>query len=91
MGFPGGSDGKESAYNVEDLGLIPRSERYPGESNGYPFQYSCLDTGGEETEEPGGLQSMESQRLGHNSETNSYIYSIDIDMIHLFISNFVLK
>ena len=49
MGFPGGSDGKESAYNVEDLGVIPGSERYPGESNGYPFQYSCLDTGGEET------------------------------------------
>ena len=62
-GFPGGSDGKESAYSVEDLGLIPGSERYPGENNGYPFQYSCLDTGGEE---PGGLQSMESQILGHN-------------------------
>ena len=37
-----GSDGKESAYNVEDLGLIPGS-RSPGEVNGYPLQYSCLE------------------------------------------------
>ena len=34
MGFPGGSDGKESAGNAEDLGLTP------GEGNGYPLQYS---------------------------------------------------
>ena len=40
--FPGGSDGKESACNAEDPGLIPRSGRSPGEENGYPFQYSCL-------------------------------------------------
>ena len=43
MGFPGGSDGKESACNVGDLGLIPESGRSPGEGNGYPFQYSCLE------------------------------------------------
>ena len=43
MGFPGGSDGKESAHNVEDLGLIPGSGRSPGEGNGYPLQYSCLE------------------------------------------------
>ena len=36
MGFPGGSDGKESACNVGDLGLIPESGRSPGEGNGYP-------------------------------------------------------
>ena len=42
-GFPGGSDGKESAYNVEGLGLIPRSGRSPTEENGYPLQYSCLE------------------------------------------------
>ena len=40
MGFPGGSDGKESAYNVVDLGLIPGLGRFPGEGKGYPFQYS---------------------------------------------------
>ena len=36
--FPGGSNGKESAYNARDLGLIPGSGRPPGERNGYPLQ-----------------------------------------------------
>ena len=43
MGFPGGSDGKESTYNAGDLGLIPGSRRSPGEENGYPLQHSCLE------------------------------------------------
>ena len=42
-GFPGGSDGKESACNVGDLGSIPGSERSPGGGNGNPLQYSCLE------------------------------------------------
>ena len=41
-GFPGGSDGKESACNMGDPGLIPGLGRSPGEGNGYPLQYSCL-------------------------------------------------
>ena len=41
-GFPGGSDGKESACNVGDLGSVPGSGRSPGEGNGNPLQYSCL-------------------------------------------------
>ena len=41
--FPGASDSKESACNVGDPGLIPSSGRYPGEGNGYPLQYSCLE------------------------------------------------
>ena len=43
--FPGGSDGKASAYNaynVGDPGSIPGSERSPEKGNGNPFQYSCL-------------------------------------------------
>ena len=40
-GFPGGSDGKASACNVGDQGLIPGSGRSPGEGNGNPLQYSC--------------------------------------------------
>jgi len=40
---PGGSDGKESAHNVGDLSSIPRLERSPGEGNGNPLQYSCLE------------------------------------------------
>ena len=43
MGFLGGSDGKESACNAGDLNLIPESGRSPGEGNGNPFQYSCLE------------------------------------------------
>ena len=36
------SDSKESSYSAGDLGLIPGSERSPGEGNGNPLQYSCL-------------------------------------------------
>ena len=43
LGFPGGSDRKESAYNAGDPGSIPGSGRSPGEGNGYPFQHSCLE------------------------------------------------
>ena len=42
MGFPGGSDGKESAHNAGDRGLIPGSGRSPREGNGNPLQYSYL-------------------------------------------------
>ena len=41
--FPGGSDGKESACNARDLGSVPGLGRSPGEGNGYPLQYSCLE------------------------------------------------
>ena len=41
--FPGGSDGKESACNAGDLGSVPGLRRSPGEGNGYPLQYSCLE------------------------------------------------
>ena len=43
VGFPGGSDGKASACNAEDPGSIPGSGRSPGEGNGNPLQYSCLE------------------------------------------------
>ena len=42
-GFPGGSEVKASACNVGDLGSIPGSGRSPGEGNGNPLQYSCLE------------------------------------------------
>ena len=42
-GFPGGSDGKESARNAGDLGSIPGSGRSPREGHSNPFQYSCLE------------------------------------------------
>ena len=43
MGFPGDSDGKKSACNAEDPGLIPGSGRSSGEGIGYTLQYSCLE------------------------------------------------
>ena len=41
--LPGGSDGKASVYNVGDPGSIPGSGRSPGEGNGNPLQYYCLE------------------------------------------------
>ena len=62
--FPGGSVGKEYAYSEGDTGSIPGLGRSPGEENGNALQCSCLEN--PRTEEPGGLQSMASQRVGHD-------------------------
>ena len=70
MGFPGGSDGKESACNGGDPDSIPGLGRSPGEAKCYPLQYSCLENS-MDREEPGGLQSMGSQRVGHDRVTNN--------------------
>ena len=43
LGSPGGSDDKEFACNSRDLGSVPESGRSPGEGNGNPLQYSCLE------------------------------------------------
>ena len=43
LGFPGGSDDKESSSKEGDRGSIPGSRRSPGEGTGYPLQYSCLE------------------------------------------------
>ena len=51
LGFPEGSDGKESASNAEDPGSIPASGRSPREGNGIPLQYSSWEIPW--TEEPG--------------------------------------
>ena len=55
-GSPGGSEGKESACSAGGRHLIIGSGRSPGEGNGSPLQYSCLDN----------LQSMGSQRVGQD-------------------------
>ena len=61
---PGGSNSKESACSAGDQGSITGSGRSPGEVNGYPLQYSCLENSW--TQEPGRLQSMGLQRVGQN-------------------------
>jgi len=57
----GGSDGKASAYNVGDLGSIPRLGRFPGKGNGNPLQYSCLENPMDRR-----LQSLGLQRVRHD-------------------------
>ena len=68
-GFPSGLDGKAYAWNARDLGSIPGSGRCPGEGNGNPLQYSCL-----ENSMDGGTwwatQSMGSQSVGHDWATS---------------------
>ena len=64
-GFPDVSDGKESAWNVGDLDTIPGLGRSTGGGHGNPLQYSCLENP-PWIEEPGRLQSMGWQRLGHD-------------------------
>ena len=68
MGFPGGSDGKESACNAGDLGLIPGLGRSLG---GRIWQLTAVFLPGESpwSEGPGELQSMGSKRVGHDSVT----------------------
>ena len=65
LGFPGGSDGKASTRNAGDPGLIPGSGRSPGERNGNPLQYSCLENP-MDGEAWCRLLSMESQRVRHD-------------------------
>ena len=59
-------DDKKKACNTGDPGSIPKSGRSPGEGNGYPFAWRILAWRIPWTEEPGGPQSMGSQRVGHN-------------------------
>ena len=62
MGFPGGSESKESACSTADPGSIPGSEISPGEENGYPLQYSSL----ENSMDRGAWQATVQERVGHN-------------------------
>ena len=86
--FSGGSDDKASVYNVRDLGLIPGLGRFPGERNGNPLQYSCL----ENSMDRGAwcrLLTMGSQRVGHDWAT-SLQYLIERVMVSALL-NVLLK
>ena len=73
--FPGSSDSKESACNARDLSSIPGSERFSGEGNGNPLQYSCLensmDRGAWKSTASGGLK--ESDTIDQRTFSLSYI------------------
>ena len=85
LGLPGGLEGKASARNAGDPGSIPESGRSPGEGNGNPLQYLAWKTPW--MEEPGRLQSMWSQKAGHDWVTSdSILKSRDITLptkVHL--------
>ena len=66
--IPGDTDGKESACNAGDLGSISRARRSPGEGNGYPLQYSCL----ENPMDRGVWWPMGSQRVRHDWKTFTF-------------------
>ena len=89
LDFPGGADGKASVHNVRDLGSIPGLGRFPGEGNGNPLQYSCL-----ENPMDGGawcrLLSMGSQRVRHDWATSLSFFLCIYDQIEvsLFIWRF---
>ena len=127
--FPGGSDGKASAYSAGDPGSIPGSGRSPGEGNGNPLQYSWTSLvaqmvkrlpimretwvwslGREDLlekeiaihsstlawkipwmEEPGKLQSMGSQRVGHDWATSMSCHVMYIYIICICICTSILK
>ena len=71
LGFLGGSHGKESAWNVGDLGSISGSERSPGGGHGTPLQYSCL-------ENPHGQRSL----VGYSSRGRKESDMIEVTNTH---------
>ena len=68
QGFPNGASGKDMTANagdIRDVGLIPGLGRSPGGGHSNPLKYSCLEN--PMAEEPGGLQSVGSKRVGQDS------------------------
>ena len=100
VSFPGGSDGEESACNAGDLGLIPGLGRSPGERNGYPLQYSCLqsskDRGAWWTTIPGIAKSQTGLSdftiCGHHVAILTYgLWSISVQFSKLMECSFLSK
>ena len=77
-GFLCGSDGKESAYNAGDTGLIYGSGRSPEEGHGNPLQYSYLENS--MARGVGGLQSTGSQRVRHDWATNTSHFHLPLPL-----------
>ena len=72
IGFPGGSDGKESACSVRDLGSIPGLEKSPRIGNGSPIQYSCLENCMDR--EAWRATVIKLQRDRYNRAANTHVY-----------------
>ena len=75
LGFLGGSDGKEFASSARDPGSVPGSGRCPGEGNGNPLQYSCL-----ENYMVRGAYSPWGCKESHRTEGLTLIYKLPINL-----------
>ena len=101
MGFPGGSQGKESAYNAGDPGLVPGLGRFPGEGNGYPLQYSCLGNL-MDTRSLAGYSPWGHKKARHDGATfthsRTHLYPLSIhmhdgsrDILDIYMMNYCVK
>ena len=84
MGLPGVLDGKESACNARDPGSVPGSGRSPGEGNGYPLQYSCLENSMDRGAWQATFRGVE--RVGHDIATNIFSHAT-IENSGIFIAD----
>ena len=89
MGFPGGSDGKESACSSGDLGFISESKRSPGKGDGTHSRILAWRI--PQTEGFGGLQAMGSQGVGHKWATNTFTLPCKVvSCTHIAFSNWIV-
>ena len=86
--FPGSTDGKESACSIGDTGSIPKLGRSPGEGNGNPLQYSCLETS---MDSPCGCKKSDmTERLTLSlSDLDAFVF-ISLSLSLFFFLNFFL-
>ena len=82
LGLPGGSDNKDSACNSRDPGSIPGLGRSPGEGNGNPLQYSCLENS---VDNPGRLQFMGLCRVEYDCTTNTFTFHIESRLLYVIL------
>ena len=80
MAFPGGSAGKESAYNTGDLGSIPGLGRSPGKGKGYPLQYSGLENSMDSIVLGVAKSQTQSVRLSHKYRASRVALAIRIHL-----------
>ena len=89
QGFIAGSDGKESACNVGDLGLIPGLGRSPGDGNGNPLQYSYLENSMDRGSSPWGHKEADTSELLTFSLSKLKLYSASGEQQHFETSSFI--
>ena len=86
--FPGGSGRKESACNVGDPGSVPGLGRSPGEGNGYPLQYTCLENSMDRGASQATIHGVtKSQCIGYHViciQRQFYLFCFNLDTIYFF-------